>query len=368
MYLWKLCPGSDQNWHQSDYLICVKLLPYKIIHFCVKHALMDYMKAVVFKRYGEPEVLQISDVEKPSPRAKDVLVRIYATSVTAEDPKMRGFNHPSLLKLPVGLIFGFKKPKYPVLGIEFSGIIEAIGNKVENYKSGDKVFGYTGLSFGAYAEYKCMSEDGLMYHTPENMSFEESACLVNGPLSALVYLRKIGKIKQGDEVLIYGASGSVGTAAVQLAKFFGARVTGVCSTKNIDLVRALGADVVFDYTCQDFFQIDQKYDILFDTVGKTSFNHCLKLLKSKGRYLVTEFGISHILASMIYPLLMNKRVVVASSNFYWKKGDLKFLKEITEKGHLNPVIDRTYPLESIVDAHKYVELGHKVGNVAISVR
>lgn len=329
---------------------------------------MDYMKAVVFKRYGEPEVLQITDIEKPSPRAKDVLVRIYATSVAAEDPKMRGFNHPPLLKLPVGLIFGFRKPRYPVLGIEFSGIIEAIGNKVKNYKPGDKVFGYTGLSFGAYAEYKCMSEDGLLYHTPENMSFEESACMVNGALSALAYLKKIGKIKQGDEVLIYGASGSVGTAAVQLAKYFGAHVTGVCSTKNIEIVRALGADIVIDYTCQDFSHNDQKYDILFDTVGKTSLKHCLKLLKSKGRYLLSEFGFFHILASIFTRLLISKRVIVASSNFYWKKEDLEFLKEITEKGHFNPVIDRTFPLESIVDAHKYVELGHKVGNVAISIK
>lgn len=326
------------------------------------------MKAVVFKRYGEPEVLQITDIEKPSPRAKDVLVRIYATSVTAEDPKMRGFNHPPLLKLPVGLIFGFRKPRYPVLGIEFSGIIEAIGNKVKNYKPGDKVFGYTGLSFGAYAEYKCMSEDGLLYHTPENMSFEESACMVNGALSALAYLKKIGKIMQGDEVLIYGASGSVGTAAVQLAKYFGAHVTGVCSTKNIEIVRALGADIVIDYTKEDFTRNNEKFDMIFDTVGKTSMKECMKLLKPKGKYLLTEFGFPHILAAIYTLLFKSKKVIVASSNFYWKKEDLEFLKEITEKGHFNPVIDRTFPLESIVDAHKYVELGHKVGNVAISIK
>ena len=325
------------------------------------------MKAVVFSRYGNPEVLQIAKIEKPVPKSNEVLVRIQATSVTAEDPRMRGFNHPPLLKLPVGLMFGFKKPKNPVLGMEFSGTIEAVGPTVKRYKPGDQVFGYTGLSFGAYAEYKCIPENGLIHVKPENLSFEESACMVNGSLSALVYLKKKGKIKSGHEVLIYGASGSVGSAAVQLAKYFGARVTGVCSTRNMERIKLIGADRVMDYTRQDFTQEDKKYDLIFDTVGKTSMKACMRLLKPKGKYLCTDFGFSHILAAVFSSLFKDRKVIVASSNFHWKKEDLDFLKGIAEKGDFKPVIDRTYPLENIREAHKYVEQGHKVGNVAVSV-
>lgn len=325
------------------------------------------MKAVVFRRYGSPEVLQVTEVEKPIPGRNEVLVRIHATSVTAEDPKMRGFDYPPLLKLPVGLMFGFKKPKMPVLGMEFSGVIEAVGSAVKHYGVGDQVFGYTGLSFGAYAAYKCMPENGLIHSKPANLSFEESACMVNGPLSALVYLKKKGKIKRGDHVLVYGASGSVGTAAVQLAKHFGAVVTAVCSTRNMALVKSVGADFVVDYTREDFSRTDEKYDLIFDTIGKTSMRSCMALLKPGGKYLLTEFGFLHILAAVLTGLFKNKKVVVASSNFYWKSQDLAFLKETAEAGHFTPVIDRVFPLEEIVDAHKYVELGRKVGNVAISV-
>ncbi len=326
------------------------------------------MKAAVFSRYGNPEVLQIAKIEKPAPKSNEVLVRIQATSVTAEDPRMRGFNHPPLLKLPVGLMFGFKKPKNQVLGMEFSGTIEAVGPTVKRYKAGDQVFGYTGLSFGAYAEYKCIPENGLIHVKPENLSFEESACMVNGSLSALVYLKKKGKIKNGHEVLIYGASGSVGSAAVQLAKYFGARVTGVCSTRNMERIKLIGADRVMDYTRQDFTREDKKYDLIFDTVGKTSMKVCMHLLKPKGKYLRTDFGFSHILAAVFSSLFKDRKVIVASSNFHWKKEDLDFLKGIAEKGDFKPVIDRTYPLENIREAHKYVELGHKVGNVAVSIR
>lgn len=326
-----------------------------------------YMRAVVFQRYGEPEVLQITQLKKPVPKANEVLVKIHATSVTSEDPKMRGFNHPPLLRIPVGLMFGFKKPKYPVLGMEFSGTIEAIGKKVKDYKPGDLIFGYTGLNFGAYAEYKCIPEKGLIHLKPVQLSFEESACLVNGSLSALVYLKKKGKIKKGDSILIYGASGSVGTAAVQLAKYFGAIVTGVCSSKNLDLVKSLGADSVIDYTKQDFTRNDEKYDFIFDTVGKTSMKKCINRLKPNGKYLITEFGFLHILAAIFSALFKSRKIIISSSNFHWKKEDLGFLTEITEKGHFRPVIDKIFPLSQIVDAHKYVELGHKAGNVAISV-
>lgn len=325
------------------------------------------MRAVIFKKFGTPEVLQLAEIEKPTPESNEVLVKIYATSVTAEDPKMRSFNHPPLLKLPVGLMFGFRKPKKPVLGIEFSGTVEAIGNKVSNFKTGDHVFGYTGLGFGAYAEYKCVPENGLIFFKPHNCSFEQSATLVNGPLSALAYLKKKGEVKKGDHVLIYGASGSVGTAAVQLARYFEATVTAVCSTRNIGLVKSIGANHVIDYTKENFTESDDRFDIIFDTIGKTTMKNSMKLLKPKGKYLLTEFGVSHILAALYTSLFKNKKVIVAASNFYWKKEDLIFLKEIVEAGHFRPVVDRCFRLEDIVEAHKYVETGHKSGNVAVSV-
>jgi NADPH:quinone reductase-like Zn-dependent oxidoreductase len=325
------------------------------------------MKAIVFKKYGYPNVLQMAEVEKPVPKSDEVLVKIFATSVTAEDPKMRSFDHPPLLKLPVGLMFGFRKPKQSVLGIEFSGVVEAIGGKVKNYKVNDQVFGYTGLSFGAYAEYKCLPENALMYLKSHNLSFAEAATMVNGPLSALVYLKKKGKIEKGHHVLIYGASGSVGTAAVQLAKYFGAYVTGVCSSKNLALVKAIGADEVIDYSKENFTDTNKRYDMIFDTVGKTSMKACMNLLRPKGKYLLTEFGLRHMLAAMYSSLFKQKKVVIASSNFYWKKEDLVFLKQLAEQGQYKPVVDRSFALADMAEAHTYVALGRKVGNVAVVV-
>lgn len=325
------------------------------------------MRAVIFKKFGNPGVLNLVDLEKPIPKENELLIKIMATSVTAEDPKIRSFNHPLLLRLPMGLVFGFKRPKRPVLGSEFSGLVEAIGTKVTQYKIGDQLFGYTGLSFGAYAEYKCIPENGLFYYKPGNLSFEESATIPNGTLSAFVFLKKKGKIKNGDHILIYGASGSVGTAAIQLAKFFGAEVTAVCSTKNIELVRSLGTDHVIDYTQEEFSKSDQCYDILFDTVGKTSMKKCMKVLKPKGKYILTDFGILHILAMLFTSLFGGKKVIGLASNMYWEQEDLIFFKEIIEKGKFRPVIDKSFPLEEIVEAHKYVELGRKVGNVSILV-
>ncbi|MCW5910765.1 MAG: NAD(P)-dependent alcohol dehydrogenase [Cyclobacteriaceae bacterium] len=326
------------------------------------------MKAVIFTKFGNPEVLQLAEIEKPVPKSNEVLVKIYATSVTVEDPKMRSFNHSPLLKLPVGLMYGFRKPKKPVLGMEFSGIVESIGDKVKSYIPGDRVFGYTGIGFGAYAEFKCMPENSIMHIKPENLSFAQSASMVNGFLTALAYLKKKGKVKTGDRVLVYGASGSVGTAAVQLAKYFDAHVTGVCSTRSIDLVKSIGADDVIDYTKEDFTGRNEKFDIMFDTVGKTSMKECLKLLKPNGKYLLTEFGISHILAAIYTSLFRSKKVMVTASNMYWEKEGLIFLKELAEKRHFKPVLDRSFRLDEIVEAHKYVETGHKVGNVAVLVQ
>lgn len=312
-------------------------------------------------------MLQMAEVEKPLPKSDEILVKIYATSVTAEDPKMRSFDHPPLLKVPVGLMFGFRKPKQPVLGIEFSGVVEAIGDKVKSYQINDKVFGYTGLSFGAYAEYKCLPESALMHLKPQNLPFTEAATMVNGPLSALAYLKKKGKIEKGHQVLIYGASGSVGTAAVQLAKYFGAHVTGVCSTKNLALVKSIGANEVIDYTRENFADTEKRYDIVFDTVGKTSMKECMSLLTPKGKYLLTEFGLRHMLAAIYTSLFRRKKVVIASSNFYWKKDNLIFLKQLAEQGHYKPVVDRCFELADIAEAHTYVASGRKVGNVAVVV-
>ncbi|MBV6640228.1 MAG: NAD(P)-dependent alcohol dehydrogenase [Cyclobacteriaceae bacterium] len=325
------------------------------------------MKAVIFRKYGGPEVLQLVSIPKPKPKENEVLVKIFATTVTAEDPKMRGFNHPPLLKIPVGLMFGFYKPKRPVLGIEFSGVVEDVGRGVKKYRPGDQVFGYTGLSFGAYAEYKCLPEDGMFYLKPKNLTHIQAAAMVNGPLSALAYLKKKAKIKKDDQVLIYGASGSVGTAAVQLAKYYGARVTGICSTRNLDMIRTLEADRVIDYTREDYTKMGDSYDIIFDTVGKTQMKTCMSLLVPKGKYLATEFGFSHILKSITSSISNGKRVIVASSNFYWKREDLKLFKQLAEQGQFTPVVDRVFTLENMREAHRYVEQGHKAGNVAVRI-
>ena len=312
--------------------------------------------------------MRLADIAKPTPKNREVLVKIHASSVTAEDPKMRGFNHAPLLKLPIGLLFGFRKPRKPIPGMEFSGVVESVGPNVREYQPGDQVFGYTGLSFGAHAEYKCMPERGLMAFKPQNVSFEQAAILVNGPLSALVYLKKKGRIKAGDRVLVYGASGSVGSAAVQLACYFGATVSGVCSTKNAELVTSLGATHVIDYTREDITKIRDRYDIVFDTVGKLDRKQGMRLLTNKGKYLATEFGLSDMLAAVWSSVFGRKKVIVAASNFYWKREDLTFLATLVEKGLFQPVLDRCFSLEQIAEAHTYVESGRKSGNVAILIQ
>ncbi|NBI30887.1 NAD(P)-dependent alcohol dehydrogenase [Chengkuizengella marina] len=325
------------------------------------------MKAIVYEKYGPPDVLQLKEVEKPNPRDNEVLIKIYATTVTAEDPKQRGFTFPPLFWLPTGILFGFRKPRMKILGFELAGEVESIGKSVKRFKKGDQVFGYTGLSFGAYAEYKCMPEDGLLAIKPTNITYEEAAASPNGALSALVFLRNKGIIQKGEKVLIYGASGSVGTYAVQLAKYFGAEVTGVCSTMNIELVKSLGADKVIDYTKDDFTQSGETYDIIFDTVGKSSFSQSKSSLKKNGRYLLTHFGLSDIFQMLWTTMIGNKKVIGTAANFNWKPEDLNLLKELYEARKLKSVIDRLYPLEEAVEAHRYVEKGHKKGNVVLTL-
>jgi NADPH:quinone reductase-like Zn-dependent oxidoreductase len=330
---------------------------------------MATMKAIVCTKFGPPEVLELKEVEKPTPKDNEVLVKVYATSVTTGDVNARGFVFiPPGLGLLARLMLGLRKPKKPILGADLAGEIEAIGKDVRLFKEGDQVFGVDGNDAGAYAEYKCMSEEGALAIKPVNMTYEEAVAVPFGALTALFFLRDKGNIQSGQKVLINGASGSVGTAAVQLAKYFGAEVTGVCSTTNLELVKSLGADKVIDYTQEDFTQSGETYDIIFDTVlGKTSFSSCRNSLKQKGLYLAVAGGLKELIQMLWTSIIGSKKVIFGGGSACERKESLIFLKELIEKGKLKPVIDRSYPLEQIVEAHSYVDKGHKKGNVVITV-
>ncbi len=316
------------------------------------------MKAIVYTKFGPPEVLHLQELEKPTPKVNEVLIRIVATAVTKEDPDMRaspGFN-------------GLLKPRHPVLGQELAGEVESIGRDVTRFKPGDQVFGMD--SFGAYAEYKCMPEDGALAIKPANMSYEQAASIPNGALTALPFLRDKGNIQRGQTVLIYGASGSVGAAAVQLARYYGAEVTGVCSTTNLEWVKSLGASQCIDYTREDFTENGRTYDIIFDTFGKLSFSKCKGSLTSDGIYLTTVPAPA-ILLQVLWPAKGGgKKGMFMAAGLRparEKIKDLAFLTELIEAGKIKAVIDRCYPLEQIAEAHSYVEKGHKKGNVVITV-
>jgi NADPH:quinone reductase-like Zn-dependent oxidoreductase len=316
------------------------------------------MKAMVYTKFGPPEVLHLQEVEKPAPKAHEVLIKMFATTVVKEDPDMRA--SPG--------INGFLKPRNPILGQELAGEIEAIGKDVTRFKPGDQVFGFD--MFGAYAEYKSMPENGALARKPTNMSYEEAASVPNGALTALPFLRDKGKIRSGQTVLIYGASGSVGAAAVQLAKYYGATVTGVCGTTNLEWVKSLGADQVIDYTQEDFTENGRTYDIIFDTVGKTSFLQCKGSLTDEGIYLATVPTPLIMLQALWTAKNGTKKVKFAAAGLRparEKIKDLVFLTELIEMGKMKAVIDRCYPLEQIAEAHRYVEQGHKKGNVTITI-
>ncbi len=323
------------------------------------------MKAVTYENYGPPEVLTVQTVEKPQIKDQEVLVRIFATTVTAEEPKQRSLNFPFLIRLPYRLMFGFFRPKNRILGMEFAGRIEEIGSAVKKWRTGDRVFGYTGLSFGAYAEYKALPEDAIMASVPESQSYESIVGITNGSLSALTFLKKKGKISNGESVLIYGASGSVGTAAIQLAKHFGASVTAVCSGRNVDLVRSLGADNVIDYTKEDFLDSSDKYDLIFDTIGTPNLSRSIQKLNKNGRLVLTEFGFPEMLRALWHSLFGSKKVIFGASNFHWKTEDLVFFNKLINSDELAAVVDRTYSLEQMPEAHRYVESGRKRGNVVV---
>ena len=321
------------------------------------------MRAIVCTKYGPPDVLQIKEVEKPVPRDNELLIKVHASTVTRGDCRIRSFTFAHWFWLPGRIMYGFNKPRKKIPGCDLAGEIESAGNDVKLFKNGDKVFGYTkGVLYnGCNAEYKCLPEEGLVALKPASMTYEEAAAVPIGGVTALHFLRK-GAIRSGQKVLIYGASGSVGTSAVQLAKYFGAEVTGVCSTANLELVKDLGADHVIDYAREDFTKNGQTYDAIFDTVEKTSFSSCKGSLKQGGIYLTVEWP---FLLALWTSLVGSRKVIIGIAPP--RREDLVFLKELVESGKLNAVIDRRYPLEQTAEAHRYVDIGHKKGNVVIII-
>lgn len=306
------------------------------------------MKAIVATQYGGPEVLQLKEVQKPTPKDNEVLIKVHATTVTAADFRMRSFTVPAAVWIPARLALGITKPRQPIFGSELSGVVEAVGKGVTRFKVGDQVFASTLTeNFGGYAEYKCLPEKAMMVIKPVNLTYEEAAALPIGATTALRLLRKGNTLAsvRGQKVLIYGASGSVGTYAIQLAKYFGAEVTGVCSTSNLDLVKSLGADHVSDYTKEDFSATEERYDIIYDTLGKLPKSQAAKLLAPNGTF-------------------------VSMASLSTKEGmdNLIFIKELVEKGEIKAVIDRRYPLENMVEAHRYMDTGRKKGNIVITVQ
>lgn len=325
------------------------------------------MKAIVYTQYGSPDVLRLQEVEKPAPKDGEVLIRVHATTVTSGDCNIRGFTFvPAGFGFLARLMFGLRKPNKTILGIELAGQIEAVGKGVTRFKPGDAVFGIDGSRLGAYAEYKCMPETAGLAPKPANLTYEEAAAIPNGALTALTFLRNMVHLRPGQKILIVGASGSVGSAAVQLARYYGADVTGVCSGANAALVLSLGADRVIDYTQEDFTKNGQTYDLIFDTVGKTSFAGCRSSLAPHGLYLAGAGGLKEMAQAAWTSRSRGQRVFAGVSSE--RQEDLAFIKELVEAGALKPVIDRCYPLEETAEAHRYVDRGHKKGNVVIRVK
>ncbi|HEX6480624.1 MAG TPA: NAD(P)-dependent alcohol dehydrogenase [Ktedonobacteraceae bacterium] len=324
------------------------------------------MRAVVYDKYGPPDVLRLEDVERLAPRDDEVLIKIHATAVTRADCATREANRRSglLVMFISRLISGLRRPKQRILGSELAGEVEAVGAAVTEFAVGDRVFGSTGFRFGAYAEFICVRESTLIAHMPIGMSFEEAAAVCDGGLNALWCLR-LADLQRGRRVLIYGASGAIGTAGVQLSKYFGADVTAVCSTKNLELMRSLGADKVIDYTQEDFTKNGQTYDVIFDAVGKHSFRRCKGSLSRGGSYLATD-GLQNLILALWTARIGDKKVMFSIPPRYTKQ-DVVFLKQLIEAGRFRPVIDRCYPLEDVVEAARYVETERKTGNVVLTI-
>lgn len=317
------------------------------------------------ERYGPPEVLQLKEVEKPTPKNNEVLIRTHTVTVTSGDWRVRSLNVPTGFGLIMRLVFGVSRPKQPILGSELAGVIESVGKDVSKFKVGDSVFAFSDTAMGCYAEYKCMAEDGVMVPKPASLTFEEAAALSFGGTTAVDFLRR-GKLQSGESLLVNGASGAVGTAVVQLAKHFGAVVTGVCSTTNVELVRSLGANHVIDYTQEDFTLNGETYDVIIDTVGTAPFSRSNVSLKEGGRLLLVLAGLPDMLQAPWVSMMSSKRVIAGPVTV--RVEDLRFLAGLAEAGKFKPVIDRRYPFDRIVDAHRYVDTGRKKGNVVINLR
>ena len=326
------------------------------------------MKAIVWTEYGPPDVLQLKDVEKPTPKDNEVLVKVHATSVTAGDCEMRNLKFPIYLSLLMRIFVGIRKPtRVTVIGQELAGEIESVGKKVTSFKEGDQVFGSTGFSRGTYAQYVCLPEkhdEGVLANKPTNMTYDEAATVTTGGLEALHFLRK-GNIQHGQKILINGAGGSIGTYGVQLAKYFGADVTAVDSTGKLDMLRSLGADYVIDYTKEDFTKNGQTYDVIFDVVGKSPFSESIRSLNEKGFYLIANPTPLKMIRGALRSRNSSKKIIFEMTK--QKTEDLFFLRELIEAGKIKSVIDRRYPLEQIAEAHRYVETGQKKGNVVIAL-
>jgi NADPH:quinone reductase-like Zn-dependent oxidoreductase len=322
------------------------------------------MRAIVYEKFGPPEVLILREVDKPSPRRDEVLIKIHATTVTSGDWRVRSRTMPAGFGLIAPLILGVSEPRQPILGSELAGQIESTGAGVTRFKAGDRVFAFSGMRLGCHAEYTCFPENGALTLIPPNLSYAEAAALSFGGTTALDFFRR-GKLQRGESVLINGASGSVGTAAVQLARHFGAQVTAVCSGANAQLVQALGASDVIDYTREDFTRNGQHYDVIMDTVGTAPYARCKHSLKDGGRLLLVLAGLPAMLPIPWVALTSRKRIIAGPAPE--RAEDLQLLAQMAREGRFKPVIDRRYPLEQIVDAHRYVDSGRKKGNVVITL-
>jgi NADPH:quinone reductase-like Zn-dependent oxidoreductase len=322
------------------------------------------MKAAVYANYGAAEVLSVTEVEKPVPGDDEVLIAVHVTTVTSGDLRARSLVLPRGFGVLGRLVFGVFAPRQPILGTELAGRVEAVGKRVTRFKVGDDVFAFTGAKMGCYAEYKCVREDGLLALMPTNLSYAQAAALSFGGTTALDFLRK-GQIKAGDHVLVNGASGGVGTACVAVARHFGAEVTGVCSTGNLELVRSMGASSVVDYTKEDFTKAGKQYDLIVDTVGTAPYSRSRVALKAAGRLLLVLGELAGVLGAMWVALTSKRRVIAGPASV--KVEDLRWLARLAEAGEYEPAIDRVYPLAQIVEAHRYVDAGHKRGNVIITM-
>lgn len=324
------------------------------------------MKAVVYDAYGPPDVLRIDDVPRPSPLADEVLVRVHAVAVTRADCATRDANRKGgpVVMIISRLVSGVRRPRQRILGSEFAGVVEEIGPAVTQLKAGDAVFGSTGFGFGAYAEYLCVREKARIAPMPAGATFEQAAPICDGGQYALWSLRQ-ADLKAGQTVLVYGASGAIGTAGVQLARHFGARVTAVCGPRNLDLVRSLGAERAIDYTSEDFTRAGETYDVIFDAVGKQRFSRCARLLKPHGRYLATD-GLGNFVLGLWTARFGAKKVMFKLPPRF-TKDDVLFLERLVEAGEFRAVVDRSYPLDQVIEATRYVETEQKTGNVVLTV-